>query len=765
MSTKMVQPEPALRAPVPQYPVHDHAGHSVQFYRKDSVLLEELGRFIGPALLAGNSAVVIATQAHREGLVHLLSTRGMVVDKAARKGRYIALDAAETLSKFMVNGVPDAARFKAVVGGILSQAKAAAQTDHGSVAAFGEMVALLWESRKLEAAVQLEELWNAMADTHSFSLCCAYPLSKFDSEEFGEPFTRICAAHTLVIPSDEYTALSNDGQRLRNIADLQRKAAVLDAGISMRHNLAKELATTADADEMLSVILRKAVELIGAEGGCAGLRHPQGLVCNKYLHKGEMLPFQYCFPSGHGLPGWLLRNKIPYLTNDAASDSQIRHELCDIYGVRSALSTPILDASGEVIAFFEVHNKIDGLGFTAEDKRALALVAQIASIALRKALAHTREVALRLSEERFRLLVDAVRDYAIFMLDSEGRISSWNSGAERIKGYKASEIIGQHFSCFYPEEDLKAGKPQRELEIAAEEGRVEDEGWRLRKDGSKFWANVVITALRDNAGNLIGFSKVTKDGTERMLVLKALRESRQELHESENSLRRLSLHLLRTQDEERRRIGRDLHDSLGQSLSVLKMKLDSFASANGSNGHGSRGQNIGECANIAEDCIKEVRTISYLLYPPMLEEMGLKSAISWYLDGFTKRSGIHTTFDILADFGRLPRDAETAIFRVLQESLTNVHRHSGSETAHVRLLNRDGVTILEVSDKGKGLPFQYSNKPRQDGTQVLGVGLRGMAERMRQLGGSLDLTSSPQGTTVIASVPIGMSSAATASSA
>jgi signal transduction histidine kinase len=250
-----------------------------------------------------------------------------------------------------------------------------------------------------------------------------------------------------------------------------------------------------------------------------------------------------------------------------------------------------------------------------------------------------------------------------------------------------------------------------------------------------------------------------------MLVLKALRESRQELHESENSLRRLSLHLLRTQDEERRRIGRDLHDSLGQSLSVLKMKLDSFASANGSNGHGSRGQNIGECANIAEDCIKEVRTISYLLYPPMLEEMGLKSAISWYLDGFTKRSGIHTTFDILADFGRLPRDAETAIFRVLQESLTNVHRHSGSETAHVRLLNRDGVTILEVSDKGKGLPFQYSNKPRQDGTQVLGVGLRGMAERMRQLGGSLDLTSSPQGTTVIASVPIGMSSAATASSA
>jgi PAS domain S-box-containing protein len=382
-----------------------------------------------------------------------------------------------------------------------------------------------------------------------------------------------------------------------------------------------------------------------------------------------------------------------------------------------------------------------------------------------KIQAHEGGLALQPSEERFHLLVDAVRDYAIFMLDPEGIIRSWNLGAERIKGYTSSEIIGEHFSRFYPEEDLLDGKPQRELEIAALEGQCEDEGWRVRKDGSKFWASVVITAMRDKTGTLVGYGKVTKDNTERMLVLKALRDSRRELHESEDSLRKLSLHLLRTQDEERRRIGRDLHDSLGQSLSVLKMKLDSLAGSSGFKSSDSRIQNIATCARLTEDCIKEVRTIAYLLYPPMLEEMGLRSAISWYLDGFSKRSGIRTTFDIPSDFGRLPREVETAIFRVLQESLTNVHRHSGSEVAHVRVLTENGATVLEVSDSGKGMPNQNSNDSRQDGLHVLGVGLRGMDERMRQLGGTLELRSSPRGTRVIASVPVDATSTVQATSA
>ncbi len=141
-------------------------------------------------------------------------------------------------------------------------------------------------------------------------------------------------------------------------------------------------------------------------------------------------------------------------------------------------------------------------------------------------LKHAEE-ALRLSEEHFRLLVDGVKDHAIFMLAPDGAIVSWNAGAERLKGYRAEEIVGQHFSRFYSEEDVRAGKPRRELAAAAAEGRLEDEGWRVRKDGSRFWANVVITALRDPAGRLRGFAKVTRDFTERRRHEEALQQSQE----------------------------------------------------------------------------------------------------------------------------------------------------------------------------------------------------------------------------------------------
>jgi PAS domain S-box-containing protein len=133
------------------------------------------------------------------------------------------------------------------------------------------------------------------------------------------------------------------------------------------------------------------------------------------------------------------------------------------------------------------------------------------------------------SEEPFRLFVESVQDYAIFMLDTDGRVATWNAGAERAKGYKASEIVGQHFSHFYTDEDVRTDKPQRLLSLALKQGRAEDEGWRVRNDGSKFWAKVTITAVRGATGKLIGFGKVTRDLTEPMLARKSLEESRRKL--------------------------------------------------------------------------------------------------------------------------------------------------------------------------------------------------------------------------------------------
>jgi len=357
------------------------------------------------------------------------------------------------------------------------------------------------------------------------------------------------------------------------------------------------------------------------------------------------------------------------------------------------------------------------------------------------------EIALLRSEEKFRLFVEGVKDYAIYALDTDGRIVSWNRGAERIKGYRASEIIGQHFSVFYPP-GLRSEKPKRALEIAAREGRYEDEGWRLRKDGSRFWASVVMTAIRDESGELVGFGKVTRDLTERMLAQKALESSQEKLRDSERALRELSLHLLRSQDEERRRIGREIHDSLGQYLSVLKIRLESM------NAPAECADDLQSCADLLDTCIREVRTVSYLLYPPMLEEMGLRSAVPWYLDGFSKRSGIKTSLEISDDFGRLSRDAELVLFRVLQECLTNVQRHAGSPTADVRIVRAKDVVTLEVADRGKGLPAAVLERGGQDWMGSLGVGLRGMSERLRQLGGALDISSNGHGTCVRATVPL-----------
>lgn len=227
-------------------------------------------------------------------------------------------------------------------------------------------------------------------------------------------------------------------------------------------------------------------------------------------------------------------------------------------------------------------------------------------------------------------------------------------------------------------------------------------------------------------------------------------EAQSNLQDSERRMRELSLRLLRMQDEEHRRIGRELHDSLGQYLAALKMGLDSTRTALAAKMTAEQAEvKLAECSNLLDESIREVRTMSYLLHPPLLEECGLCSAIPSYVEGFSKRSGIQVTVEIGPNFTRLGDDAELAFFRVLQESLTNVHRHSGSATAHVRALMEGGQAVLEVSDQGKGM----ARDSRTDLPRRAGVGLEGMTERMRQLGGDLQMESGAQGTTIRATIP------------
>jgi signal transduction histidine kinase len=447
-----------------------HAAHAVQFYGEDGFLLDELSRYIGTSLGAGKSAVVIATKDHRDGLARRLKAFGLDNTNAIVQGRYVVLDAAETLGKITVEGWPDASLFAEVIGSVMATAMAAAGSEHDGVAAFGEMVALLWLDGKPEAAIRLEQLWNDLARTCSFSLRCAYPMPSFYREEHGDLLLKICAEHSDVIPGESYTALESQDKRLRSIAALQQKAQALETEIAERKQV---------------------------------------------------------------------------------------------------------------------------------------------------------------------------------------------------------------------EEELR--RSQAALESLVEQRTA--------------------------------------------------------------ALRQLTSRLLSLQDSERRRIARELHDSLGQYLVALKLNVDVLRQSP------ARTELWSQSEELMERCIAEVRTLSYLLHPPTMDAVGIASAARWYIEGFGLRSGLKLTLDAPDDPVRLPDAIELALFRVLQEALTNVHRHSGASAADVLIRRSPGQVILAVTDNGRGIGQEMLDRIREAGAGV-GVGLMSMHERARELGGKLEIESNADGTSLRITLPV-----------
>ena len=441
--------------------------HQVQFYQTDSFLVRSVAEFSASSLNAGGAAVLLATEAHRGPILEQLNRMG--VPSHAVLKRCFALDAAETLAAFMVDGYPDSSRFFTVVGDILMRAEESAPSDLTRVSAFGEMVAILWAEGKREAAVQLEQLWNDLCRSRSFSLLCAYPLSAFSRDEDRHLFSRVCGEHTSVVPAEGFTVLAGEDEKSRQIAELQQKAQALESEILAR-----------------------------------------------------------------------------------------------------------------------------------------ALV-----------------------EEKLK------RSYA-------------------------------------------------ELESTVEERT--------------------------------------------------------------QALRRLSLHVLNLQDAERRRVARELHDSLGQEFVGLRMNLDMARRSP------HRSELWEQCDQVLERCISEVRTLSYLLHPPMIEDVGFLSAAEWYIQDFTRRSGTQVGFEVAEKVGAVPNSAKLVLFRILQESLVNMHRHAHATCGRVRVA-RDGENIiLEISDNGVGIPPEKLARFNQTGAGM-GVGLTGIWERVRDLGGEAELMASSQGTFIRISVP------------
>ena len=230
----------------------------------------------------------------------------------------------------------------------------------------------------------------------------------------------------------------------------------------------------------------------------------------------------------------------------------------------------------------------------------------------------------------------------------------------------------------------------------------------------------------------------------------ALRRSRDDLEaevqERTTRLHQLSGRLLHLQDEERRRIARELHETIAQSLVVLKMDL-SVLSKSKQLLPAPAQEALHEAGALAQECMRQARTLSYLLHPPLLDEAGLYSALRWYVDGFARRSGIDTELQMPSDIGRLSQEVETTVFRIVQECLTNIHRHSGSPTAKVRIARTSKDVVLEVQDEGHGMPDTAFGRTLNSGP-TLGVGIAGIRERVQELGGHLEINSQNRGTTI-----------------
>lgn len=381
----------------------------------------------------------------------------------------------------------------------------------------------------------------------------------------------------------------------------------------------------------------------------------------------------------------------------------------------------------------------------------------------------------RISEEaiaanaKFRAVFEQTTVFAGIMT-TDGVLIEANRLCLEACGYRAEHVLGRQF-CETPwwryfresQEKIRAatamaaqGVPFRELLHYS---------WA---DGTERLVDFALYPIVDQKGQIIYLHPTGVDITDLKRAEEAYRTLAESLEaevrartmelEERNAdvmtqsqqVRELSWRLLRTQDEERRHIARELHDSAGQMLTVLGMNLASIVQQ-AKTRVPEMAETASETQELVQQLTKEIRTTSYLLHPPLLDENGLPAALSWYVRGLTERGGLDIVFKISEEFGRLPREMELVVFRLVQECLTNIHRHSGSKNATIQVIRNRERVIVEVQDCGKGIPRE---KLAEIQTKGSGVGIRGMRERLRQFGGEMRIDSGSTGTTVLVTIPL-----------
>ena len=356
---------------------------------------------------------------------------------------------------------------------------------------------------------------------------------------------------------------------------------------------------------------------------------------------------------------------------------------------------------------------------------------------LRLPVTPSLESELQLAEElRKKTELLKLSREAVLVVDLSDKIAFWSDGAEQLYGWKRAEALGRS-----PLELLQTQLPRPVAQIETilrREPHWEGELKQTTRYGARISVSSRWALWRDLSGKTLGRFQLDSDITRRKNV--------------EQELRVLSGRLLTIRDEERRRWARELHDSVGQllvgitmNLSILQRQLDGAGPIDA--------KFLSESMHLTNEALQEIRTLSYLLHPPMLDEVGLASALRWFASGFSKRSQIEIDLEIPESLGRFPRDLEIAAFRIVQETLTNVHRHSGSSTAKIFIWRSTNQLRLKVEDQGKGMILPATGKDDRENA-ILGVGISGIRERVRQLGGQMQIRSGQWGTAVEVVFPL-----------
>lgn len=402
------------------------------------------------------------------------------------------------------------------------------------------------------------------------------------------------------------------------------------------------------------------------------------------------------------------------------------------FATRSVIMLPVLKGGRLVAYFYAMHH--EPRDWPEAERR---LIREVADRTWATVDRGRSEAALRERETTYRIIVESARDYAILTTDPDGKITTWSPGAEAAFGWKEEEIIGQPLSVtFVPEE--QAGALTRELVVAAETGRVEREGWRIRKGGVRFWANEIATAIHDAEGRLTGFTRISRDLTERRIT---------EAGAQRDVLRR---QLALGEEEERRRLARELHDEAGQHLTALALGLHALSDIV------PRGSEVDRRATelraLAATLSKELHAIAVRLRPKALDDFGLEAALTAYAEEWSRQSGVQLDIHAQVEAERLPVAVESAVYRIVQEALTNVARHSGATHTSVVVERHDGQVIAVVEDNGRGFDTEV---PGGAIASSGGLGLLGMRERAALLGGKVEVESSPSGgATILTRIPI-----------